>query len=133
MNLQKNRAREGANPNLALTLNPETTLNLKAEIMLSDFNRSTAYKQTFDLTKIPSPAEYFSGMDYQFKGHGTWRKTICPFHEDSRPSLVVNMDKGAFKCFACGAKGGDVIAFHQLLHKMSFVDACKDLEAWESK
>ena len=57
MNLQKNRAREGGNPNLALTLNPETTLNLKAEIMLSDFNRSAAYKQTFDLTKIPSPAE----------------------------------------------------------------------------
>ena len=132
MNPQKNRARPGGNPNLALTLNPEPTLNLKAEIMLSDFNRSTTYKQTFDLKKIPSPAEYFSGMDYQFKGNGTWRKTICPFHDDSRPSLGVNMDKGAFKCFACGAKGGDVIAFHQLLHKMSFVEACKDLGAWES-
>jgi DNA primase len=42
------------------------------------------------------------------------------------------MDKGAFKCFSCGAKGGDVLAFHQQLHKMSFVDACKDLGAWET-
>ena len=133
MNPQKNRARPGGNPNLALTLNPETTLNLKAEIMLSDSIKRIQYKQVFDLKKLPTPVDYFTGLDYQFKGNGTWRKTICPFHEDSRPSLVVNMDKGAFKCFACGAKGGDVIAFHQLLHKMSFADACRDLGAWEPK
>ena len=132
MKPQKNRAREGCNPNLALTLNPETTLNLKAEIMLSDFNKPTKYKQVFDLKKLPTPVDYFTGLDYQFKGNGTWRKTICPFHEDTKPSLAVHMDKGAFKCFSCGAKGGDVLAFHRLLHKMSFVDACKDLGAWES-
>ena len=103
---------------------------VQADQILDAVTLLPRYKQTFDLTKIPSPAEYFTSLDYQFKGNGTWRKTICPFHEDSRPSLVVNMDKGAFKCFACGAKGGDVIAFHQLLHTMSFADACKDLGAW---
>ena len=43
MNPQKNRAREGCNPNLALTLNPETTLNLKAEMMLSDSIKRIQY------------------------------------------------------------------------------------------
>jgi len=80
---QKNRARQGCPPYLALTLNPETTLNLKAEIELSDFNKPTRYKQVFDLKKLPTPVDYFTYLEYQFKGNGIWRKTICPFHEDN--------------------------------------------------
>jgi DNA primase len=39
---------------------------------------------------------------------------LCPFHEDhSAGSFKVNLDKGAFICFSCGAKGGDIIAFIQ--------------------
>jgi len=100
--------------------------------MLPDFINPPQYKQVFNPKKLPSPKEYFSELKYQFKGGGIWRNTNCPFHEDTKPSLAVHMDKGAFKCFSCGAKGGDVIAFHQQLHKMSFVDACKDLGAWET-
>lgn len=32
-------------------------------------------------------------------------KALCPFHEDTRPSLKVNIDRNIFHCFACGAKG----------------------------
>jgi len=32
---------------------------------------------------------------------------------------------------ACGAHGGDVLAFHRQLHGMSFVQAARDLGAWE--
>jgi len=35
---------------------------------------------------------------------------LCPFHEDSRPSLSINKKKKLYKCFACGA-GGDVFNF----------------------
>jgi len=31
---------------------------------------------------------------------------------------------------ACGAHGGDVLAFHRLKYKQSFVDAAKALGAW---
>lgn len=31
---------------------------------------------------------------------------ICPFHQDSRPSLSVAVDKKVFNCFACNTKGG---------------------------
>ena len=31
---------------------------------------------------------------------------------------------------SCGEKGGDVLAYHQKLHGMEFVDAAKQLGAW---
>jgi len=99
--------------------------------MLSDFTKRAKGNQFLDLTRLPTPTNYFAGLGYQFKGNKVWRNTNCPFHVDTRPSLSVHMDKGAFRCFSCGAKGGDLLDFHRLLHKMSFVDACKDLGAWE--
>ena len=32
-------------------------------------------------------------------------KALCPFHEDTKPSLGINTEKNAYQCFACGAKG----------------------------
>lgn len=29
----------------------------------------------------------------------------CPFHKESNPSFGINMNTGAYNCFACGAKG----------------------------
>ena len=34
-----------------------------------------------------------------------WVKIRCPFHDDSHASATINLDKNAFNCFACGAKG----------------------------
>ncbi len=30
---------------------------------------------------------------------------LCPFHEDNRPSLSVNLESGLWHCFGCGKKG----------------------------
>ena len=30
---------------------------------------------------------------------------ICPFHNDSNPSMMVSPDKQIYKCFSCGASG----------------------------
>ena len=35
---------------------------------------------------------------------------ICPFHDDTSPSMSVSQDKQIFKCFSCGASG-DVIEY----------------------
>ena len=35
---------------------------------------------------------------------------ICPFHNDTRPSMSVSPTKGIYKCFSCGA-GGDALNF----------------------
>ncbi|MCB9094717.1 MAG: hypothetical protein H6621_06575 [Halobacteriovoraceae bacterium] len=29
----------------------------------------------------------------------------CPFHNDNKPSLSINLEKGLYYCFGCGEKG----------------------------
>lgn len=97
-------------------------------------NNRTDQPKKFGLNRalLPDPIEYLTARGYTVKGRGEWREMICPFHDDSTPSLRINSHKGCFKCMACEAKGGDLIAFHQLLTGKSFIEACKDLGAWEN-
>ncbi|MRG73919.1 hypothetical protein GH722_19345 [Alphaproteobacteria bacterium HT1-32] len=61
------------------------------------------------------------------KGWHQWNG-LCPFHNDKRPgSLVINRTTGAYRCFSCGTKGGDIIDFHMQRHSLSFSDAFFDL------
>src|SRR5215217_774822 len=38
------------------------------------------------------------------KGRG-WVKTLCPSHDETRPSATINHQLDAIKCFACGFSG----------------------------
>ncbi|MCQ2772520.1 MAG: DNA primase [Bacilli bacterium] len=49
---------------------------------------------------------------------------VCPFHDDTRPSMQISRDKRIFKCFACG-EGGNVISFVSKYEKISFDKAAK--------
>lgn len=49
-------------------------------------------------------------------------KALCPFHNDSRPSLDVDPGRQRYKCWACGAHG-DVFAFVQHMEKVGFKEA----------
>ena len=51
---------------------------------------------------------------------------LCPFHNDTTPSLTVNSAKGIYKCFACDASG-DIITFLQDHLKITFVEAVQML------
>lgn len=35
-------------------------------------------------------------------------KTLCPFHEDSHPSLTFNVQKNRYRCFVCNAYGSTI-------------------------
>ncbi|MCA1601446.1 MAG: hypothetical protein LC776_07340 [Acidobacteria bacterium] len=85
----------------------------------------------FRRDRLPNPAQYFSEQGLRLTGNGEWKSAVCPFHEDTHPSLRVHAERGAFKCMTCGAKGGDVLAFHMRKHGLSFIDAAKALGAWE--
>ena len=84
----------------------------------------------FHKDRLPNPIEYFEKHGLKFVGRGEWRSALCPFHNDSKPSLRVKVENGAFRCLACGEKGGDIIAFHQKRHGMTFKDACIALGVW---
>ena len=47
---------------------------------------------------------------------------LCPFHEDTKPSLFVSENKQIFKCFSCNT-GGDGIKFVMLIENCSFQKA----------
>lgn len=53
---------------------------------------------------------------------GKWATAgLCPFHADSKQgSFKVNLTTGAFRCWSCGAHGGDIIAFVMQKHDLSF-------------
>jgi len=45
--------------------------------------------------------------------------------------MRINTRTGAFRCMAdCGARGGDVLAYHMAARGITFVDAAKSLGAW---
>ena len=86
----------------------------------------------FQRDLLPDALSYFEAEGLRLIGRGTWRTTRCVFHDDSRPSLSVNINTGGFKCHACGAHGGDVLAFHRQRHGLGFKDAAQALDAWGS-
>jgi DNA primase len=51
---------------------------------------------------------------------------ICPFHDDSKPSMTVSPAKQFYYCFSCGA-GGNAIKFLMELQRVSFSDVVLDL------
>lgn len=53
-------------------------------------------------------------------------KGLCPFHDDTRPSMSVVPHKGIFHCFACGT-GGSAIRFVQLHQHVEFREALRFL------
>jgi DNA primase len=80
---------------------------------------------------LPSPAKYLNEHGMLAKPpRGEWVSVTCPAHaggSESNPSLRVSLVNGNFKCMACGAKGGDVIALHRLITGASFMEAVLDL------
>lgn len=89
--------------------------NVKAYIHPLDFYRS-------ELPDMPPP-----------RGSGWCDGGLCPFHNDKHTgNFRVNLETGAFVCFSCGSKGGDIIAFIQQRDGLSFREALNKLaDEWE--
>lgn len=82
--------------------------------------------------RLPAPQDYYEGQGLVLMGRGVWRTTRCAFHGGS-DSMRVNLRSGGFCCMAgCGARGGDVLAYHMAAHELGFVAASQDLGAWEA-
>ena len=64
--------------------------------------------------------EVASALGLQVSHH----KALCPFHNDSNPSLTFNRGKNRYRCFVCDAHGGVIDLVMNYLH-YSFLDACR--------
>ena len=79
--------------------------------------------------RLPDPISYFGSEDVHLVGPGHWKTGPCHFHGGS-DSLRVNTAGGGWCCMSCGAKGGDVLAYHMQMHSMGFVEAARELGAY---
>jgi len=87
---------------------------------------------SYDRIRLPDPVGYYEDQGLPLKGlrSAKWKTTECRFHGGS-DSMRINTQTGAFVCMAgCGARGGDVLAYHMAQHGMEFVAAAKALGAW---
>ncbi|MEY3205330.1 MAG: primase [Planctomycetota bacterium] len=51
---------------------------------------------------------------------------LCPWHDDSRPSMQVNPERQTFRCWVCDI-GGDVFNFVMRMEKVEFREALEQL------
>ena len=83
----------------------------------------------FERDRLPDAVSYFENEGLTLRGPGKWKTTRCNFHDGS-DSMRVNTTSGAWVCMACGAKGGDVLAYEMQATGTEFVQAAKELGAW---
>jgi DNA primase len=62
------------------------------------------------------------GSYVQLRRQGRNFVGLCPWHDDSRPSLQVNPDRQSFKCWVCDI-GGDVFSFVMKSEGLEFREA----------
>lgn len=85
----------------------------------------------FQKDQLPEPHSYYLEQVEGFRPKPNNRATgLCPLHNERSPSFSMNLTTGAYKCFGCGKRGGDVLAFHRERYQMEFVEAAKSLGAW---
>lgn len=89
---------------------PDYIFNEKARprIIKSKGKLRKVIDKNFRITEI---AKSF-GLEVDGKG-----KCICPFHNDSAPSLFLNDERNIFHCFGCGEKG-DIITLYGKLKEV---------------
>ena len=76
--------------------------------------------------KARLPIEELVGQYRALQKKGRNFVCLCPFHNDTHPSMVVSPDKGIAYCFACNS-GGDIFSFYQRIESVDFRQALHDL------
>ena len=66
------------------------------------------------------------GSHLQLRRQGRGYVALCPWHDDSRPSLQVNPDRQSWKCWVCDI-GGDVFSFAMKREGVEFPEALRML------
>ena len=86
-------------------------------------------KLWIDFTALRHRARFEPVLDhYGFspQGRGPQKTLLCPFHEETEPSCKVNLEKRAFHCFGCNAKG-NVLDFVAKMENAELPEAARRL------
>ncbi len=83
------------------------------------FDNKERVKQAIDIVDLV-------GSHLQLRRQGRNYVALCPWHDDSRPSLQVNPERQSFKCWVCDI-GGDVFSFVMKMEGVEFREALEIL------
>ncbi|MEN6450404.1 MAG: DNA primase [Thermoguttaceae bacterium] len=83
------------------------------------FDTKERVKQAVDIVDLV-------GSHIQLRRQGRNYVGLCPWHDDSRPSLQVNPERQSFKCWVCDI-GGDVFSFVMKMEGVEFREALEML------
>lgn len=86
---------------------------------LDDFGVKERVKQATDIVELIGRYMTLRRQGRNFVG-------ICPWHDDSRPSLQVNPERQSWKCWVCNI-GGDCFSFLMQMDGLSFPEALQRL------
>ena len=85
-----------------------------------------------DIKQSVSPADFYAYQlpDMKQTTRRAWANgSLCPFHADkSAGSFYVNLETGAYRCFSCGASGGDILAFLMERDGLTFPEAINQIK-----
>ena len=94
-------------------------------------SNATLQRRSLVRDSLPTPHQYLAERNLMTRQpRGEWAAITCPSHKggaEKTASLSVSLIDGHFRCFACGASGGDIVALHRLITGQKFVDAVRDL------
>lgn len=83
------------------------------------FDAKERVKQAVDIVDLV-------GSHIQLRRQGRNYVGLCPWHDDSKPSLQVNPERQSFKCWVCDI-GGDVFSFIMKMEGVEFREALQML------
>jgi hypothetical protein len=90
-----------------------------------------AQRAVLDRGSLPSPVSYLTAQGLLGnRPRSEWVSVRCPAHKsgaETHASLRISLVDGHFKCHACGASGGDILALHRLITGRGFRDAVLEL------
>ncbi|WP_320677766.1 DNA primase [Prochlorococcus sp. MIT 1300] len=84
------------------------------------------HQRTIEAVKERSDIVDVVGEHVVLRKKGRELVGICPFHDDSKPSMTVSQQKQFYYCFSCGA-GGNAIKFLMEFQRQSFSEVVLEL------
>jgi DNA primase len=94
-------------------------LTRELTVATGSFDSKERVKQAIDIVDLV-------GSHIQLRRQGRNYVGLCPWHDDSRPSLQVNPERQSFKCWVCDI-GGDVFSFVMKMEGVEFREALEML------
>ena len=92
-------------------------------------------KNRFIKARLPAPISVLArlGITPKAANNAGYWLVKCPLHKNGKeqhPSLAIHQVNGNFRCFACGASGGDVLSLWMKYTGKPFKQAARELGAW---